>query len=171
MHNSPAARYRKGLVQLMKLINKKSACLILWVIAEYFAAVERNHSPGFNAYIKEKFSDVDNVTILFIGELPEGILVISILSVIFITIGYVLLKYVLLHPKLFPIIKITSGLFFLGLYFWILEGLYYHTVEMIKWNFYFSVVPEFILTAYFTIVLLEVCRLLQIRLLINNIMK
>ena len=82
-----------------------------------------------------------------------------------------LLKYVLSHPQLFPIIKITSGLFFLGLYFWVLEGFYYHTVEMIKWNFYFSVVPEFIFTAYFTIVLLEVCRLLQIRSLVNNIMK
>jgi len=155
----------------MKWINKKSLCLVSWGIAEYLAALERNYSPYFNAYIKDKFSDVDNVTILFIGELPEGILVISIFSMIFITIGYLTLKYVLSHLKLFPVIRIASGLLFLGFYFWILEGLYYHTLEMIKWNFYFSVVPEFILTAYFTLVLLEVWRLLQIRSIINNKMK
>lgn len=155
----------------MKWINKKSVCLVSWGISEYLAALERNYSPNFNAYIKNKFSDVDNVTILFIGELPEGILVISIFSVIFITIGYLILKYVLSYAKIFPVIRIASGLLFLGFYFWILEGLYYHTLEMIKWNFYFSVVPEFILTAYFTLVLLEVWHLLQIRSVINNKMK
>ncbi len=151
----------KRLFSGVRFVFAKYIFLFLYVLFEVAASIERNESPNFNGYLNEISKGIENPTALLLGTSPTFTFIMCLIFCFMIILLYQIFKTIVSHNKVPKMLKCVLGLGYLYVFRLILTGLYNDVLEMLKWNFYISVLSSSMLATFFVLTVVEIWQFIK----------